>query len=272
MEIRLHSTYRSSAENAHYRQAAGLLRRAKRGVVLTGAGVSTGSGIPDFRSPGIGAWEFVDPFEVASIWEFRRRPQRFYQWIRPLVQAMRKARPNRAHQGLAQLEQAGLIQTIITQNIDDLHQQAGSRNVLCLHGRADIAICLECGRSVAGASFWEEALSASDARTVPTCSRCGGVMKPDVVLFGEELPADVLCAAQEAALDCDLMLIAGASLEVMPAADLPRLAKRAGAQLIICNLGHTMMDSRAVCLLREDVTVSIPRLVELILGPTGAAE
>lgn len=265
MQFRLQPRAKKYTTKGDYQQAAMLLRGARRTAVLTGAGISTGSGIPDFRSRGTGVWEFENPLEVASIWSFRQQPQRFYRWIRPLARLMQKATPNPAHIGLARLEQAGLLHTTITQNIDDLHQQAGAQRVLHIHGRADEALCLGCGLRAGGRGFWQQVLAAADEEAVPVCQACQGVMKPDVVLFGEELPADVLCAAQEAALECDLMLVIGTSLEVMPAADLPLLAKRAGARLVLCNLSHTLVDRRADVVLREDVTVSIPRLAALAL-------
>ncbi len=253
---------------ARYRQARDMLLASDHTVVLTGAGISTPSGIPDFRSPGSGLWEYVDPFEVASIWGFREDPARFYRWIRPLAERIRQARPNPAHQGLAELERMGLVSQIVTQNIDHLHQEAGSRHVIHLHGRAERVVCLHCGYSERDEHFWER-IFASDAEDVPRCPHCGGLLKPDVVLFGEELPHEELRAAQQAALHCDLMIVVGSSLEVMPAADLPLLAKRRGARLLILNLGRTMADSQADLVIREDVAVSIPRIVELVREARG---
>lgn len=245
-----------------YEQARDLLLASRCTVLLTGAGVSTGSGIPDFRTPGRGMWQFVDPFDVASIWGFREDPERFYSWIRPLAMKIRNARPNPAHVAFARLQQAGLIATIITQNIDDLHQQAGASGVLHVHGRTGTATCPKCGHREAGEAFWAPFLAQGE---LPRCPNCGTVMKPDVVLFGEELPHETLMAAQQAALRCDVMLVAGTSLEVMPAADLPRLARRRGARLIILNLGATQLDRQADVVIREDVTISAPRLAQLCL-------
>lgn len=243
-----------------YAEARDLLLASAKTLLLTGAGVSTGSGIPDFRSPGKGLWEFVDPFAVASIWGFRTQPDLFYRWLRPLAEKMLQARPNPAHLGFAALQELGLLQTLVTQNIDDLHEQAGSRDVVHVHGSAQGARCLACGNWVEGKHFWHTFLADS---TLPTCVQCGSVLKPDVVLFGEELPADRLAQAQEAALTCDLVVVAGASLEVMPTADLPLLARRRGARLLLLNLGSTMLDQQADLVIREDVTLSVPRLVEL---------
>ncbi len=243
-----------------YEEARDLLLGSARTLLLTGAGVSTGSGIPDFRSPGKGIWEFVDPFAVASIWGFRAQPELFYRWIRPLAEKMLRAQPNPAHWGFASLQALGLLHTVVTQNIDDLHEQAGTRDVVHVHGNAQSAICLDCGWRVEGKSFWSAFLAGT---TIPLCPNCGAVLKPDVVLFGEELQANLLAQAQEAALTAELVIVAGASLEVMPTADLPLLAKRRGARLLLLNLGTTMLDEQADLMIREDVTRSVPRLIEM---------
>ena len=244
-----------------YQAASQLLLESRSTVVLTGAGISTPSGIPDFRSPGSGLWEYVDPMDVASIWGFRSDPARFYRWIRPLAAKMQAAQPNPAHLALAQLEELGLVHTIVTQNIDDLHSQAGSQRVLHLHGQTQQAVCLECGLEQPAQELWETLLQDEDA--LPHCPECAGLLKPDVVLFGEALPPALLAEAQQAALSCDLMVVAGSSLEVMPAADLPLLAKRRGARLLILNLGQTLADSRADLVIREDLAISLPAIAAL---------
>ncbi len=253
-----------------HRAASQLLLESRSTVVLTGAGISTPSGIPDFRSPGSGLWEFVDPADVASIWGFRADPARFYRWIRPLAAKMQAAQPNPAHRALAQLEELGLVHTIVTQNIDDLHTQAGSRRVLHLHGQTQQAVCLECGQSQPAQELWQSLLQGQES--VPRCPACGGLVKPDVVLFGEALPPALLAEAQQAVLRCDLMVVAGSSLEVMPAADLPLLAKRRGARLLILNLGHTLADSRADLVIREDLAVSLPAIAALCAQALGQEE
>lgn len=243
-----------------YEEARDLLLGSARTLLLTGAGVSTGSGIPDFRSPGKGIWEFADPFAVASIWGFHAQPELFYRWMRPLAEKMLHAQPNPAHWGFASLQGLGLLHTVVTQNIDDLHEQAGTRDVVHVHGNAQSALCLKCGHRVDGKSFWSTFLAGT---TIPVCPECGAVLKPDVVLFGEELQSDPLAQAQEAALTCDLVIVAGASLEVMPTADLPLLAKRRGARLLLLNLGTTMLDEQADLIIREDVARSVPHLMEM---------
>lgn len=242
--------------------AANLLREASYTVVFTGAGISTSSGIPDFRSPGAGLWEQANPLLVASIWAFRLCPQAFFDWMRPLARTILEAEPNAAHRALAELEAAGRLRTVITQNIDGLHQAAGSQHVLELHGHTRTATCLDCGHRVSTASLVEEFLSGA----VPHCASCGGLLKPDVVLLGEMLPASVLLAAQRECERCDLLLIAGSSLEIAPAADLPLTALEAGADLIVLNLQPTPLDSRASLAIRCDVATVLPTIARLCLG------
>ncbi|NPA90464.1 MAG: NAD-dependent deacylase [Chloroflexi bacterium] len=251
---------RKGQQEAAIQKAADLLVQAQHAVALTGAGISTPSGIPDFRTPGKGMWEFVDPVEVASIWSYREQPERFYRWIRPLLEKMEQARPNPAHHALADMERWGVLRWIITQNIDSLHQAAGSRNVLEVHGHTRTATCLSCGYQTATDTFWEQVKRGE----IPRCPQCGGLMKPDVVLFGELLPPEALIRAQEAALRADLMLIVGSSLEVMPAADLPRLTKRSGGKLIVVNLGPTSVDHLAEVRIRGDVAEILPKLAQAV--------
>jgi len=242
---------------AQIRQAAYRLFASEHAVALTGAGISTPSGIPDFRSAGSGLWNIIDPMRVASIWAFREDPEAFYRWIKPLAQKLFSARPNPAHLALAELEAAGHLRAVITQNVDLLHQKAGSRRVLELHGHIRTLSCLKCHTSQPSEAYWPRFLSEG---TLPRCPRCHAVLKPDVVLFGEMLPHDVLREAQQEALHCDLMLVAGSSLEVMPAADLPSLAHRRGAALIIVNEQPTSLDRYAEFVFHADVTQVLPRL------------
>ncbi len=238
-------------------RAIALLREAKYAVALTGAGISTPSGIPDFRSPESGVWDRVDPFEVASIYAFRHNPSAFFDWIRPLAHKILHAQPNPAHLALAELEKDGRLQAVITQNIDLLHSKAGSQTVYEVHGSLRRATCQGCHAQVDAHPLWRQ-FAQNDQ--IPACASCGAVLKPNVVLFGEMLPAITMHLAQEAAKKCDLMLVAGSSLEVAPAGDLPTLAKQAGAKLIIVNLGPTHMDREADLLFREDVAELLPLL------------
>ncbi|MGH2521090.1 MAG: SIR2 family NAD-dependent protein deacylase [Anaerolineales bacterium] len=236
-------------------RAVELLRRASYAVALTGAGLSTPSGIPDFRSSGSGLWVGVDPFEVASLLAFRYHPERFYAWIRPLGELIHRAQPNPAHRALADLEQAGRLKMVITQNIDELHTRAGSRCVVELHGSLREATCGQCHRCWPGEPILAKFVSDG---AVPHCADCGGVLKPNVILLGEELSAAALREARAAARQCDVMLVAGSSLEVMPAGALPFEAVTYGARLIIVNREPTYLDARAEVLIPADVAEALP--------------
>lgn len=250
---------RSAFHSPSLQSAIDAIREASHTVVLTGAGISTPSGIPDFRSSANSLWSKYNPFEVASIWGFREKPERFYEWIRPLAHTVLDARPNPAHVALAELERRGYLKTLVTQNIDNLHQLAGSQNVLEVHGHLRTIACVDCGHREPAAGWLHRILQP---HFVPTCPHCGGPMKPDVVLFGEPLAEEAILAAQEEALRSDLFIVAGSSLEVLPAADLPALAVRGGARLIIINLGMTPYDHLADILLPGDVADILPRLIK----------
>lgn len=241
-------------------QAAELIRHSRHMVAFTGAGHSTASGIPDFRSPGSGLWEKDNPMLVASIWAFRLNPKSFYNWIRPLVQTLLTAPPNPAHKALAMLEEMGYLKGIITQNIDNLHQRAGSRRVLELHGHLRQATCVRCYKVVPiDAGMVQTVIEGK----VPHCE-CGGVFKPNVILFGEQLPIRVLNQAMEEARRCDLILVAGSSLEVAPAADIPFLAVESGARAILVNLTPTAFDVQAQVVIHGDVAQVLPDIVAAI--------
>lgn len=247
------------------KQGAELIHQSRRMAAFTGAGHSTQSGIPDFRSPDSGLWEKHDPMLVASIWAFRLNPKNFYDWIGPMVDTLSDAEPNPAHDALAELEQRGHLQVVITQNIDDLHQQAGSQRVLELHGHLREATCVRCYQKVPVKPTVEQRIRNGQ---VPRCE-CGGVMKPDVILFGEQLPIRVLNQAMDEARRCDLILVAGSSLEVTPAADIPFLAVDSGAKAIMVNLEPTAFDSRADVVIHGDVAEILPRLVETVSAMDG---
>lgn len=230
-------------------------------VALTGAGHSTPSGIPDFRSPGTGLWDKIDPMEVASIDGFTANPAKFYKFMAPLSEMMKNSRPNPAHYALAELEKAGLLKSVITQNIDNLHQAAGSKNVIELHGSAETGTCMKCGKDFSRDSF--EALA--DSEGVPRCDGCGGAIKPDVVLFGELLPREALMRAQSDSESCGAMLVAGSSLTVAPASMLPLIALRVGAKISIINIQETHMDQHAHAVLHEKLEEALPAIVGKVL-------
>jgi NAD-dependent deacetylase len=241
-----------------------LLRSSRHTVALTGAGISTPSGIPDFRSPDSGLWSGVDPFQVASIYAFRHRPQDFYDWIHPLAKVTVTARPNPAHEALVSLEANGPLRSVITQNIDMLHTRAGSRVVHEVHGHLRELTCLRCYGIYSSAGILD---SFIENRQVPLCPDCGGVLKPNVILFGEQLPVRVLSQARKDALACDVMLVIGTSLEVAPAGDLPLMAKNNGARIIIVNRDDTCADEFADVVFHADVVEILPRLSAAFSAP-----
>jgi NAD-dependent deacetylase len=228
---------------------AELLAESDSAVALTGAGVSVPSGIPDFRTPETGLWEKVDPMEVAHISVFEADPARFWSYYRPRFQTLGDKRPNRAHEALAELERRGLIEGVITQNIDRLHRAAGSRNVIEVHGSIETSSCRECGASF-GIERVEELF---DGAGVAICAECGGHVKPDVILFGELLPEAAMAAATELAERADLMICAGSSLEVFPVAGLPQLTLERGGRLAIVTKGPTPFDADAAIKLEGEI-------------------
>jgi NAD-dependent deacetylase len=238
-------------------QAIAYLKQSRHAVALTGAGISTPSGIPDFRSPASGLWEDVDPLEVASIHGFAHNPQAFFDWIHPLAQMILNARPNPAHTALSQLERQGPLRSIITQNIDLLHTRAGSETIYEVHGHLREATCQSCRHHLPTADIFPDFLAT---KQIPRCPLCQGVLKPDVILFGELLPVHIMRAAQREAQQCDLMLVAGSSLTVAPACDLPQQAKMSGARLIIVNYHETHVDFMADVVIHADVAAILPRL------------
>jgi NAD-dependent deacetylase len=246
----------------YLQRAADLFCTARRPAALTGAGISTPSGIPDFRSRGTGLWEHYDPMQVASLMSFRYDPQAFFAWIRPMAERMVQAEPNAAHLALARLEAAGKMAGVVTQNIDNLHRRAGSKCVYEVHGHMRTATCGSCYRQTETGELLAE---FSRTGNPPRCSVCGGFLKPDVVLYGEQLPEQVLRQAESLLDSCDLLLVAGSSLEVTPAALLPHRALEAGARLIIVNQEPTYLDVRADVVFHEDVIEILPPLADEVL-------
>jgi NAD-dependent deacetylase len=248
--------------SASFQKAAALIRKAQYTVALTGAGSSTPSGIPDFRSNGSGLWARYLPMEVASLTAFRQQPERFFDWLRPLASHMLTAQPNAAHLALAQLEKCNYLKVLITQNIDGLHQRAGSTNVLQVHGTLSTLTCIGCYQQV---SAEEYATPYIEQGIIPLCRTCGQYLKPDVVLFEEQLPAQIWLKARRAAEVCDLMIIAGTSLIVSPVAQLPERARKNGAKIIIVNKTPTYMDEQAEVLLAGDVADIIPAITDEVM-------
>ncbi len=236
---------------------AELLAASSCSVVLTGAGVSVPSGIPDFRTPETGLWAKVDPMEVAHIDVFERDPERFWSYYRPRFHELGDKRPNGAHAALAELERRGLIAGVVTQNIDRLHHLAGSREVVEVHGSIETSSCTRC----LTAYEVEQMDDLFDARGVALCSVCGGAVKPDVVLFGELLPERAIVRARDLAERAELMLCVGSSLAVHPVAGLPELTLERGGSLAIVTKGPTPYDEEAEVKLDGEVDAELEALL-----------
>jgi NAD-dependent deacetylase len=242
-------------------RAAAVLHRSRPVAVFTGAGVSTESGLPDFRSPG-GLWAGGDPMEVASLSAFRRRPRVFYEFYRTRLAHLADARPNAAHEALAELQAAGLVGPIITQNVDGLHQAAGSKEVIELHGNLREAACPDCGWT-GSVAIITEALAHGVA---PVCPDCGHPVKPNVVLFEELLPADAYRRAEVVCRGAGALLVVGSSLQVTPAAWLPEIVRDHGGTVLIINDEPTAFDHLATVLLRGKAGALLPQVAAAALA------
>ncbi|HWF72218.1 MAG TPA: NAD-dependent protein deacylase [Solirubrobacteraceae bacterium] len=251
----------AAGDSAAAAKLAALIRGAGSVVALTGAGISVPSGIPDFRSPGTGLWEHVNPMEVAHIDVFRRDPERFWSFYGDRFQSLEGKEPNRAHRALAALERAGLLDAVITQNIDRLHARAGTRELIEVHGTIAHSSCLRCRACYSLDDVRTRQLA--DERRVPRCE-CGEALKPDVVLFGEYLPVDALARAEELAAAADLMLCIGSSLEVYPVAQLPLVTLAAGGKIAVLTQGPTPVDARATVRMGGDIVRELDAVVEAL--------
>jgi len=242
--------------------AAELMREARKIVVLTGAGISTESGIPDFRSPG-SVWLENPPVSYADFISKPEARRQYWEARRNLSSRVKAAQPNAAHYALAELERRQILLGIITQNFDGLHQDAGHdpAQVIELHGTSREAACTLCG---ARASMEDLQRRIDAGENDPQCPLCGGYMKSATILFGQRIPTDILTRAKELAETCDLFMVIGSSLRVSPAANLPRLAVKNDIPLIIVNLVATPMDSYADLVIQEKAGLVLPRLVELL--------
>lgn len=241
-------------------QAAQMISKSASNVALTGAGVSTKSGIPDFRGPD-GLWTKVDPTKFASINGFLSDPKGWWEMALEMAPTIMNAKPNPSHTMLAKLEKMGLLDCLITQNVDGLHQRAGSKNVLEVHGSLFSATCTVCHIQV-DRKYLEKAMKK---RQIPVmCPACGGLLKLDTVFFGEALPQKALGAAVEAARNCELMLAVGSYLVVYPVATLPTIATQSGANLIIINQEPTPLDQMADLVFHAEAGETLTQIVKAI--------
>jgi len=213
------------------KRAAEVICQAQKTVALTGAGISVESGIPDFRSPG-GLWERFDPAEYGTIQAFRANPDKVWKMLHAMSALMKKAQPNPAHKGLVRLQKMGKLNHIITQNIDNLHQAAGATHVIEFHGNYRTLVCLSCGQRFATEKI--------EDGVTPRCD-CGTILKPDVVFFGEQIPAGLLPESYALVSSCHALLVVGTSAEVTPANTIPYTAKMAKADIIEINLMPTIL-------------------------------
>lgn len=262
----------SPALDDEIRRAAELLARARRAVALTGAGLSVESGIPPFRGPG-GIWtRYGEPpmdgyqrflSDPAAAWRERLAPRE--DWMRALADAVRNARPSAGHHALAALERQGLLAALITQNIDDLHRRAGHVAVLEIHGNHRLLRCLDCN-----ARYEPGAVAVDPEALPPRCPRCRGIVKGDIVIFGEPIPADVLRACYDAVTTADCMLVAGTSATVYPAAELPYQVLRAGGIVIEVNPDESELTGAATISLRGPGGPVLSRLLEHCAAPAAA--
>ncbi|HKV89299.1 MAG TPA: NAD-dependent deacylase [Candidatus Dormibacteraeota bacterium] len=241
-------------------RAAALLSNARHGLALTGAGVSEESGIPTFRGEG-GLWRHYDPVKVASIGYFTADPSAYWRVARERGRAALAARPNPGHIALAELQGAGHIDAVVTQNTDGLHQEAGSPHVIEIHGSGRTVVCLDCGHREARS----EVQARLEVEMPPRCPICGGsLLKPTVVLFGEPMPQEAMREAFELARHADLMLVVGSSLAVYPAADIPLAAIGSGARLVVINAEPTPFDRLAEVVVHGRSGEVLPEIVSLI--------
>jgi NAD-dependent deacetylase len=240
---------------------AELIRASERTVVLTGAGISVPSGIPDFRTPGTGLWEKVDPMEVAHIDVFKSQPDRFWHFYSQRFAVLGEKEPNAAHLALAELERLELVDAVITQNIDRLHRRAGSQNVIEVHGSIDTCSCPSCGARVELERVLEILAAHPGA---PECSACIAPLKPDVVLFGELLPDQALHDSYAYASSADLLIGIGSSLEVYPVASLPRVTLDGGGRVALITQGPTPYDADAEVKLSGDVVAELDALLDVL--------
>jgi len=239
---------------------AQLILDAKNIVALTGAGMGTESGIADFRSPGTGLWEKVNPNEFASIHSYVSDTKKNLDFMLEMGMNIFKAKPNKGHKSLTTLQRLGKLTGILTQNIDGLHQKAHSKNVVELHGTAYEAICMGCDKIYPITIMIDQVMSGKNS---PLCDACNGLLKPNAIFFGEPLRSEILRKADEMVKACDLLIVLGSSLLVYPVAFYPRKALSLGAKLAIINIQETDMDYNADVVIHDKIGDVLPLIVEI---------
>jgi NAD-dependent deacetylase len=244
-------------------RAVELIRTHPHSLAFTGAGFSVPSGIPDFRSAGTGLWRKFDPMEVASLSAFHHNPAAFFNWLQPLAEKITHLEPNKAHIALTNLQAEGYFDSIITQNIDGFHQRAGSKNVIELHGSLSELHCLNCNINYLLEDFSQSWIIG---KKFPACPDCQAYLKPSIVLYEEMLPPDAWGRAEYLCETTDLLLIAGTSLEVMPAGGLPFRCLHNKAKLVILNLSPTPIDAMADVVIHMDVAETLPEIYARLAG------
>ncbi len=260
--------FRGNHVNREYepqiQHAADLVRRSSRIVVFTGAGVSTESGIPDFRSPG-GIWDRYQPVDFSEFLESRSARERYWIRSRETYPVLAAAEPNPAHLAIAKLEKAGKLDCVITQNVDGLHQKAGNspEKVIELHGNTHWVVCLNCDHR-SPREGWQPVLTSGVA--VPECPDCGGMLKVLTVSFGQPMPEMETEEAMRRSRQCDLFIAVGSSLVVYPAAQMPLYALDAGAKLVVVNLTPTYVDDHADVVIRSKAGPALSAMVEAALA------
>lgn len=242
-------------------QIAQLIINSKKIISLTGAGMSTESGIADFRSPGTGLWEKVNPDKFASIHSYVSDTSKNLKFMLEMGINIFKSKPNKGHKALTKLQKLGKLNGVLTQNIDGLHKRARTKNVVELHGTAHEAICLRCHKVYPITKMINQVVKSN--RT-PSCEECNGLLKPNAIFFGEPLNSETLYAANKMLENCDLLLVLGSSLLVYPVAFYPRKALSNGSKLVIINIQETDMDDRAEVVLHEKIGEVLPKIVEIV--------
>ena len=247
--------------NIKIERLADLILNSENIVALTGAGMSTESGIADFRSPGTGLWEKVDPNELASIDSYVSNTGKNLKFMLEMGMHIFKSKPNKGHKALTKLQQLGKLKGILTQNIDGLHKRAKTKGVIELHGTAHEAICMRCQKIFPITDMINQVLKGNYS---PSCEICNGLLKPNAIFFGEPLHSKALMAAEEMIADCDLLLVLGSSLLVYPVAFYPRKVLQNRAKLAIINIQNTDMDCYADVVIHEKIGDVLPNVVDII--------